>query len=253
MEDRRNLPPGEGRQTNDGPAHDAPRRSEPAFNIPSIILALLALMAAIHGLREFVLTRDQDIALLLRAAYIPARYSLDGGLDLYAFTSPVTYSLLHGSWAHLLVNSVWLAAFGSPLAVRLGNARFLAFWLVTSLAAVALHHVFHAGEMIPVIGASGAISGMMGAAARFGFGMSAAGRRRSFAGRLLTFREVLASRTVLTFLGVWFAINLVTGLGFAGGPSIAWEAHVGGFLAGFLLIGLFDPLSGASASGNGRF
>ncbi|MCB1417794.1 MAG: hypothetical protein KDJ74_01835, partial [Notoacmeibacter sp.] len=100
MEDRRNLPPGEGRQTNGGPARDAPRPSEPAFNIPSIILALLALMAAIHGLREFLLTRDQDIALLLRAAYIPARYSLDGGLDLYAFTSPVTYSLLHGSWAH---------------------------------------------------------------------------------------------------------------------------------------------------------
>ena len=246
MQDPRHMPPPEGRDPVDASDAGRPvaRPSEPAFNIPSVILVLLALMAAIHLLREFVLTRDQDVALLLRAAYIPARYGLEGGIDLFAFTSPVTYSLLHGSWAHLAVNSVWLAAFGSPLAVRLGIARFLAFWVVTAIASVALHHAFHSGEMIPVIGASGAISGMMGAAARFGFAMSADGRGRAFTGRLLTFREVFAARAVLTFLGVWFAVNLVTGLGFAGGPSIAWEAHVGGFLAGFLLIGLIDPFSG---------
>ncbi len=81
---------------------------------------------AIHVLRVYVLTADQNIDVIVRGAFIPIRYTGGYELDVYAFTSPVTYSLLHGGWPHLAVNMIWLAAFGSPLANRLGVWRFVA-------------------------------------------------------------------------------------------------------------------------------
>ena len=97
-------------------------------------------------------------------------------------------------------------------------------------------------DQAPLIGASGAISGMMGAAARFGFRIDRSHGRAAFAGAPLPIVECLRSRSVVTFLAIWMVINLVTGLvGFAPGvdDQIAWEAHVGGFLAGFLGIDWF--------------
>lgn len=225
-----------------GPGHAAPR--EPVFNIPAVVVGLIVLCTAIHLVRLYVLTVDQDIALIVRAAFIPVRYSGEYSLDLYAFTSPVSYSLLHGSIPHLLVNSIWLAAFGAPLARRLATPRFLIFWCATAVAAAALHYVLHAADHAPLVGASGAISGMMGAAARFGFQVDRGpGGGGGFTGPVLPVAFVLRLRGVLTFLGVWMAVNLATGLaGFMPGePSnIAWEAHIGGFLAGFLGIRYFD-------------
>lgn len=220
----------------------APPR-EPAFNVPGVVLAFLAACIGIHAVRYFVLTPDQDFLTIVWGAFIPVRYSGEYLIDLSAFTSPLTYSLLHGNLAHLAVNMVWLAAFGSPLATRIGTLRFVLFWCATALAAAGLHYVLHMDSQAPLVGASGAISGMMGAAARFGFRSSRTARRSAFDGPLLTIGQALASRAVVTFLAVWFVINLATGLA-TGMPgvegAIAWEAHVGGFLAGFLAIRLFD-------------
>ena len=138
---------------------------------------------------------------------------------------------------------VWLAAFGSPLANRIGTARFLAFWLFTSLAAVALHYVLHMDDASPLVGAAGAISGMMGAAARFGFRIDRQEGKAAFAGHILSIPAVFRSRAAVTFLAVWMVVNLVMGLGVGvpgGDGRIAWEAHIGGFLAGFLLVRPFD-------------
>lgn len=220
-----------------------PRGREPVFNLPGVVTALIAACVGIHLVRVYLLTYAQDLALLVRFAFIPLRYSGAYALDVYAFVSPLSYSLLHGSAAHLVVNMVWLAAFGSPLAVRIGNARFLLFWAATALAAVLLHYGLHPLDRVPLIGASGAISGMMGAAARFAFRIDRSSGRGAFGGPILSYRAVLRSRPAVTFLAVWLAINLVTGLGF-GTPGmtaeIAWEAHIGGFLAGFFGIAAFD-------------
>ncbi|MEZ5811419.1 MAG: rhomboid family intramembrane serine protease [Rhizobiaceae bacterium] len=216
---------------------------EPVFNIAGIVLALIVLCAAVHALRVYVLTPRQDIELLVRAAFIPLRYSGTYDIDLYAFTSPVTYSLLHGDILHLAINMIWLAAFGSPLANRIGAVRFVAFWIFTSIAAVLLHYFLHMDDAALVIGASGAVSGMMAAAARFGFSVDRSGNRRAFAGPLLPLPVVLGRRTVVVFLAVWFVVNLIAGLGYlvpGEARAIAWEAHVGGFVAGFFGIGLFD-------------
>jgi membrane associated rhomboid family serine protease len=219
-----------------------PRRAEPAFNLPPVVLALIGICVAVHVVSAFLLTDKQFLSLLINAAFIPIRYSGQFDLDVSAFTSPLTYAFLHGSIAHLAINMIWLAAFGSPLANRMGWARFLWFWAFTSLAAVALHYVLHMLDQAPLIGASGAISGMMGAAARFGFRIDRSHGRAAFAGAPLPVAQCLRSRAVVTFLAIWMIINLVTGLvGFAPGvdDQIAWEAHVGGFLAGFLGIDWF--------------
>lgn len=222
---------------------DVPKNREPAFNLPGVVLAAIAICSVVHFVRVYVLDFEQDLELLIRAAFIPIRYSGQFDIDFYAFSSPFTYAFLHGGFAHLAVNMIWLAAFGSPLANRLGTARFVAFWAVTALAAVGLHYVLHPLDTAPLVGASGAISGMMGAAARFGFRIDRSAGKPAFAGVLLPISIVLRMRGVLTFLIIWMAVNLVTGLpGFAPGieDRIAWEAHVGGFLAGFFGVRLFD-------------
>lgn len=229
------------------PSRPAP---EPPFNLPPVVLVLIAVMAAIHLARVQILNSNQDFWLVVHAAFVPDFYSGSYALDAWSFLAPITYTLLHGDIVHLAVNAVWLAAFGSPLANRLGTARFLLFWAVTGAAAAGLHYVLHMGDQSPLIGASGAVSGMMGAAARFGFRSRRTGRGAVFAGAPMSLAASLSSRTVLVFLAVWMAINAFTGLaGAMPGVSgqIAWEAHVGGFLAGFVLLDAFLPWSRAAA------
>jgi membrane associated rhomboid family serine protease len=218
-------------------------RSEPAFNLPMVVVALIALCSLVHLLRVYALSPQQDLGLLLRTAFIPVRYSGQFDLDIYAFTSTVTYSFLHGSVMHLAVNMVWLAAFGSPLAFRLGAPRFLLFWVFTAVSAALMHYVLHMNDHAPLVGASGAISGMMGAAARFGFRVDRRSDKPTFAGEMMPVTAVFKSRAVVTFLTVWMVVNLITGVsGFVPGSDnpIAWEAHVGGFFAGFFCVGWFD-------------
>ncbi len=230
------------------PELTAPPRREPVFNLPGVILFFIVACAGIHLVRVYLLDMQQNVAVIRHFAFIPLLYSGDYRIDFWAFVAPVSYSLLHGGIAHLVINMVWLAAFGSPLAARIGALRFTLFWVVTALASVALYYVLHTQDPTPLVGASGSISGMMGAAARFAFRIDRARGRPAFAGDPLPIARVFRSRTAVTFLVVWFAINLVTGLAGLGSPGmtaqIAWEAHIGGFLAGFLLLPFFDrPLA----------
>lgn len=223
-----------------------PPRREPAFNLPGSLVILLFVLAAIQALRSYVLPLDLDEFILLKFSFIPARYTPElMAADPAWIWSPVTYSLLHGGWEHLIFNGFWMVAFGAPVVRRIGTARFLLFWVLAAIASVALHTVFHVGAMIVVVGASGVVSGLMGAAARFVF--SPSGRiSRQFAhlNRRLTIREAFSNRSVLVFSAIWFLTNFLIGFGqlftdIAGG-MIAWEAHIGGFLFGFLCFPLFD-------------
>lgn len=216
---------------------------EPMFNMPGVVLALAGVCVIIHLLRVFVMGPSASLLVVLNFGFMPLRFTSGYPLDFYALISPVTYSFLHGGTAHLLINMIWLMAFGSPLANRLGALRFLALWVVTAVAAVLLHFAVHPYDATPVVGASGAISGMMGAAARFAFRSARIAGRPYFIGAILPLSQVFRSRMTVTFLVVWFVINLAIGLGFGmapGSPAIAWEAHIGGFLAGFFLIRFFE-------------
>jgi membrane associated rhomboid family serine protease len=236
---------------------DMPPRRERIFNVPSIIIVLLAAMLAIHVVREYFLSERSELETLLRFAFIPARYestllpmgTVPGGFgaDLWTF---VTYAFLHGDWMHLGVNAAWLLAFGSPLARRFGAIRFLAFFAVTAIAGAGLHLATHAGELVPMIGASAAISGAMAAAMRFVFQPGGPLRRLpgqppSYHAPAISLRSALTDPRILVFLVVWLGVNLLFGLGAAPllgeNQSVAWQAHVGGFAAGLLLFDLFDP------------
>jgi membrane associated rhomboid family serine protease len=234
------------------------RSSPPIFNLPTVVAAICAVLVFIHLLRS-VIDEESDLQLLLWLAFIPARFDpslpvrlpLPGGEGADAWTF-VTYSLLHGDYVHLLVNLVWFLAFGSAVAWRFGAGRFLVFFAVTAAAGALVHLVMHWGELAPLIGASAAIAGAMAASLRFAFedggplGYFRDPSRRSFNVPAAPLSQALRNPQVLVFVGVWFLINLGFGLfslpEMAGDNTIAWEAHVGGFLAGLLLFPLFDPV-----------
>lgn len=239
---------------------------EPVFNMPGVVVALSVLLVGIHAVRVWALDREQDLELLIYFAFMPARYDptitagyrFPGGSagDVWTF---VTYGLLHGDFAHLAVNVFWLAAFGSAVARRFGVARFMVFSAVATIGGALFHLMFHFGEPVPMIGASAAVSGLMAAAARFVFSAgrslhaftAADSRWRRPAPPL---RVAIKDPRVMVFLGVWFGLNIIIGLGsgsFLGeGASIAWEAHIGGFLAGLFLFPLFDPVNAAPIAGD---
>lgn len=224
---------------------DKKEENPPIFNLPNVILFFLLVLVAAHVLRDLILTDDQNLLVLINGAFIPQRYVFSyADQNLAYFTTPITYSLLHGSYGHLAVNSLWLAAFGSVVARRFGIVRFLCFWVLSALASVAFFAALNWGAAVPVIGASGVVSALMGAATRFAFPMG--GRfvrdKAHFLPRQ-SFMDAFRNKTVLIYLGFWFVISLLPafGIGATGETSaIAWEAHIGGFLFGFLFFGFFD-------------
>lgn len=232
-------------------------KREPIFNIPPVIIAVLAVLALVHIVRTYMLNERQDVEFLLTFAFIPVRYDTSvmlgdalpgGGADIWTF---VTYAFIHADWTHLGVNAIWLLPFGSAVARRFGTIRFLAFFAVTAAAGAALHLATHAGEQFPMIGASAAISGTMAAAMRFSFQrggpLALLGRADENAYRVpaIPLRNVLSDGRVVLFVAVWFGINLLFGLGSlpisGSSQTVAWQAHIGGFLAGLLLFSWFDP------------
>jgi membrane associated rhomboid family serine protease len=238
---------------------DQPRR-EPILNVPAVVVALLVVLAAIHLALAFLLTSQQTDELLLLFAFIPARYdpsvmpdvAWPGGLaaDVWTF---VTYALIHADLSHLILNCVWLLAFCSPLARRFGPLRFIAFMATTAAAGAAVHLVTHFGELLPVIGISASISGAMAATMRFAFQRPLmAWRDHDEAHRVpaASLSASLRDPRVLAFLLAWFGVNLLFGLvplGVAGvGQSVAWQAHIGGFLAGLVAFAMFDPIPQAA-------
>ena len=236
------------------------QRREPILNVPAVVVALLLVLALLHVVRVYLLSDEADRILVWTLAFVPARYDgsilIDGvlpggsGAEFWTF---LTYGLLHADITHLGFNAVWLLAFASPVARRFGVGRFLLFFAVTVAAGALAYLVVHPGERAILVGASAGISGMMGAAARFAFepggSLDMWHGDRAHADLVPAAPLVVALRNprVLTFVGVWFGLNLLFGLGslsFAGAnQSVAWEAHVGGFLAGLLLFSAFDPLS----------
>jgi membrane associated rhomboid family serine protease len=244
-------------------------KREPAFNIPPVIVAVLAVLALVHAVRVFVLTPDQDNEMLWLLAFNPMRYGmgllppadLPGGLGAQIWTF-VTYAFLHASWIHLGVNAIWFLPFGSAVARRFGALRFLIFFAVTAAAGALAHLFAYGGQNAPVIGASAAISGTMAGAMRFAFQRGGplsfwrTGGDADFRVPAAPLSRVLHEPAVLVFLVVWFGINLLFGLislpsGMGGGEVVAWQAHVGGFLAGLLLFSWFDPVADFRQFGGG--
>ncbi|MEO8421349.1 MAG: rhomboid family intramembrane serine protease [Hyphomicrobium sp.] len=231
---------------------------EPMFNVQSSVLAVLGAMVAVHLVR-MGLSADWDTWLTLALAFIPARYSgfaamLPGG-DTATVTSFVTHTMVHGDWVHLGLNAAWLVAFGGAVANRIGSVRFLLFFCLCAIAGAATFLVFNPGAMVPMIGASGAISGLMGATMRFlftavdGRGLAAL-REDPRSAPLMPLGTALTDKRVVVVTAVFLVANIlaVLGLGSMGESGIAWEAHIGGYFAGLLTFGFFDAVQPDNSS-----
>jgi membrane associated rhomboid family serine protease len=238
------------------PSHAELRRQDRAINLPPAVLWFIVALVAVHGVRQ-VIGRELDEWVLFTFAFIPARFAPPPELANMVFPGPpgarwwsfVTHMMLHGDWIHLIVNSVWMMAFGSVLARRLGSMRFLAVSAASAAGGAAANLALQWGsELSLLVGASGAISGQLAGAVRLMFAeggsLATLGRQRFDRVTALSLGETFRTPAALMFLGVWFVITIFAGAVSFGPPGeearIAWEAHVGGFLAGLVCFGLFD-------------
>lgn len=256
-----------------------PPAREPVLNLPGAVLWLIAALVLVQGARELLSAYD-DFVVVSWLAFVPARLTLwfaperleeiarglgaagtpdfvqrlqlvrlllaDGGAHLWSLLS---YGLLHGSWLHLVANVVWLAAFGSPVARRLGAARFLDLMALSTIAGALLHWWSRELDVLPLVGASAGVSGATAAAIRFVFspGVRFGGLGHDAAVRAIPAEPLgglWRNPQALLFVLIWFVTNILFGAGLipilGEETSVAWEAHIGGFVAGLLLFPLLD-------------
>jgi rhomboid family protein len=165
---------------------------------------------------------------------VPREYSvgrdLAPSIPLPFWSTLFTSMFLHGGWAHLGGNMLYLWTFGDNVERRLGPARFLIFYLACGVAAALAHVAFNSGSNVPTVGASGAISGVLG-------GYLVLFPRNQV--RVLT-RGGVATVPAFMMLGLWIVIQLLSGIGSIAETretgGVAFLAHVGGFVAGVVLV-----------------
>ncbi|WP_354186918.1 rhomboid family intramembrane serine protease [Bartonella japonica] len=216
----------------------------PLLNVPLIIVVLIVFCSCIYFIPHHLFPYKLYIASLEFFSFIPRVFKTE---PLKFCHTIISYSFMHGSLKHLTINMAWLLVFGSLLAKHLGGLRFLIFWILTAIISVLTYFVFHQESMVSLVGASGAVSGMMGAVVRYGFALRSLGtsvQNKKFLGSLLPLKKALCSREILIYISIWLSIDFIIGISSVfleeDSVSIAWEAHIGGFISGFLLISFFD-------------
>lgn len=214
---------------------DSDRRFAPLVNYALIAINILVfiLLQGMGGNDKFTYAYSTVPAEILTGKDITAGILEPTPVPVY-FTL-ITSMFMHGGWAHLLGNMLFLWVFGDNIENRIGHARYLFFYLMCGIIA-SLSHVFLAGadSLTPSLGASGAISGVLG-------------------GYLLLFpsRRVrvimgygIGHVPAFVALGLWIVLQIVNQMGVLGGDQggggVAYAAHIGGFIAGLVLIKLFD-------------
>jgi membrane associated rhomboid family serine protease len=183
---------------------------------PLAIYALIALNATLFGYQS---TLALEEARLLTYRYGVVPYMLARELHLSSLTTPFTSMFLHGGTFHLLFNLAFLYFFGSHVQRALGAPRFVAFYLVAGLCAALAHVLVEPDSQVPMVGASGAIAGVLGA-----------------------YLRLYPQAGAAFFIAVWFLLQLLHGLGTLGieqqAGGVAFFAHIGGFVAGLWLMGV---------------
>ncbi|MCA9694231.1 MAG: rhomboid family intramembrane serine protease [Myxococcales bacterium] len=210
---------------------------------PPVVTVLLIAACVIVFLGELRLPERALAAAIEQYGVIPARqlWALErdaGQLELW-LTPLVTSLFLHGGWSHLLGNMLYLWVFGDGVENRLGHARFLLFFLLCGAAAAQAQVLMAPGSVTPMIGASGAIAGVLGSYLALYPWASITMVLPIF------FIPYFFDVPALLFVGIWFLHQLLAGAAWtlstaaAEAGGVAWWAHVGGFLTGVLLLPLF--------------
>jgi len=209
----------------------------PSASKPCVTYGLIASCTAV-----FLWQHSLDAAASRRAlaalGAIPAVLLTDARLpaDLQwvpRYATVFTSMFLHGGWMHLLGNMLFLWIYGDNVEDGMGHVRFLCFYLLCGVAAVFAQALPEPGSAYPIIGASGAISGVLGAY------LMLFPRAKVLTLILLPFFLTTLRLPAMLLLLLWFAVQLLSDLAVRGGGGVAFRAHIGGFLTGMLLVALF--------------
>jgi membrane associated rhomboid family serine protease len=208
------------REEREAAAH-AKVTSPAMINLPPMTKYLVILLIGLHVILSLVVSPQQHYWVIEHFGFIPAYYSGGLAFDWPALTGLAGFSFLHGSWSHVLINAVMLAAFGAGLERYMGWRKMLLLMIACNIFALVVHVLFNFGSLNPVVGASGALSGLFAAA------LIMLQAQRGFLGN--------GKYKYLPLILLWVGISVAFGfIGGPGGETVAWAAHVGGFLAGFL-------------------
>ena len=212
------------------------RDENPSRSVPFVNIALIVANIAVFFYQNFLVSGGPE-ALFFRLGCIPYEFSHFVDINPPALV-PVPLTILtamfmHGGWIHLLSNMLYLWIFGDNIEDRLGHLRYLSFYILCGLIASLCHIITNLNSQVPSLGASGAIAGVMGAY----MVLFPKARIRTLL-ILVVFIQVVRIPAVIV-LGYWILIQVLSGFSEFGsrtGGGIAWFAHIGGFLAGLILI-----------------
>ena len=237
------------------PENARPAGREPVFLLPGSVTAAIGVMVAIHAASTFVLNQQGLQELIFWFAFQPLRFvaaTENISLAVPLIWTPFSHALLHAGWDHLLVNMAWFAIFATPVARRYGAGPMLAIFFISAAAGAALFAATTLYTGSYLIGASGGVAGLTGAATRFIFQPlifaehPETGQRIAVGRQLASFGDLWRDSRARFFILIWVALNaavplfpLLTGTQM----SVAWQAHLGGFFAGLLMVGLFERRS----------
>lgn len=209
-------------------------------HFPIVTVSIIAVNVLVFVF-QLTLTTGQTTAFVAQFGIVPA-------LQLHALAHApfaigtwipmFTSMFIHGGWLHILSNMWFLWVFGDNVEDIMGRGRFLLFYLLVGLAGGLAHILTNSASLVPTIGASGAVAGVLGA---YFLNFS---RSRVLTLLPLLFIITFVELPAVVFLLIWFALQLINGLvALAGGAAmVALWAHVGGFVAGMLLVKLLSPV-----------
>lgn len=208
------------------------RVDNPTRRFPLVTVALVVVNVVVFGY-ELSLSDAELRAFIETWAVNPARLVAEP-LSPHVLVTLLTAMFLHGGWLHLGGNMLYLWLFGNNVEDELGRPKFIAFYLVTGVAATLAHVLVTGAADVPLLGASGAIAGLLGAY------LLLFPRTRVVAIIPIFFIIEVARVRAAFVIGFWFLMQLIMGLGAispeAARGGVAWWAHIGGFVAGLALI-----------------
>lgn len=205
------------------------------------LFAVGLILANFFVFYQELLLNDRELSrFILTYGLVPASFTASlnqGFFNLTPYLPLLTNLFLHGGWMHIIGNMWYIWIFGDNIEDRMGHVRFLLFYLLCGIAANMTHVLIDPGSAVPTIGASGAVSGILGAyLVTFPWA------------RVLTLVPIFffiqfIEIPALLFLGLWFFIQLQYGTAslLMAGTNIAWWAHIGGFIAGMILVKIMAP------------